>query len=67
VGTNANPKMTFYGVPGYSYTVQRSPDLTPLSWVDLTNYPTTYTATNPVMKFSDTNNPSAFYRLKWQP
>ncbi len=61
--TNASPTLTFYGVPGYSYTVQRSLAL-PATWVDLTNYPTTFTATNVIMQVTDTNNPEAYYRLK---
>ena len=63
--TNTTPTLTFYGVPGYTYMVQRSPDLS--AWIDIsTNYVIPGT-NNPVITITDTNNPSAFYRLKWQP
>ena len=62
---NTAPTLHFYGVPGFTYCVQRSPDLTPNSWVDIsTNAATTL---QPVITITDTNNPSAFYRLRWQP
>ena len=56
--------LTFYGAAGFSYTVQRTLSLTPEAWVDISNYPPTYTQTNVVMPFADTNNPAAYYRLK---
>ena len=58
---------TFYGVPGYGYTVQRTLILSPATWVDVSNYPSSYTTTNPVMRFTDTNSPTAYYRLKYSP
>jgi hypothetical protein len=62
--TNATPTLTFYGVPGYSYAVERTLSLSPTNWVEITNYPTTYTATNVIMQITDTNNPEAYYRLR---
>ena len=59
--TNISPTLQFYGVAGLTYVVQRSPDLSPGSWVDIsTNTP----AVGP-FTVTDTNNPSAFYRLKY--
>ena len=65
VGTNSNPKMTFYGVPGNTYVVQRSFDLS--GWVDISTNPVLPGTNNPVFKISDTNNSHAYYRLKWLP
>jgi len=65
VGTNGNPKVTFYGVPGYTYVVQRSFDLS--GWLDLLTNAIPFGTNNPVFKISDTNNTHAYYRLKWLP
>jgi hypothetical protein len=60
VGGNAN--LTFYGIPGTSYTVQVSSDLS--TWSDLT----TVTAdSNGLVSYTDTAppTPNAYYRLKF--
>jgi len=66
-GGGGNITATFYGVPGYGYTLQRTFSLSPASWVNVSNYPATYTKTNPVMQFTDTNNPASYYRLEYSP
>jgi hypothetical protein len=52
----------FFGVPGYTYVVQRSTNL--VNWTDLnTNTPTT---SNLEMDYTDiSGSPSAYFRLKW--
>jgi hypothetical protein len=60
VAGNAN--LTFYGVPGTTYTVQRSTDLS--TWTDLT----TVTAdSNGLVNYVDVGapTPNAYYRLKF--
>jgi autotransporter-associated beta strand protein len=60
VAGNAN--LTFYGVPGTTYTVQRSTDLS--TWTDLT----TVTAdSNGLVSYVDVGapTPNAYYRLKF--
>jgi hypothetical protein len=56
-------QMTFYGIPGDTYVVQRELQLDN-SWINLlTNTP----VTGPIT-VTDTNNiPAAYYRLEWQP
>ena len=55
-------QMTFYGIPGDTYVVQRELTLDD-NWINLsTNTP----VTGPIT-ITDTNNPSAYYRLLWQP
>ena len=63
VDGSGNVLVKFYGVPGYTYIIQRSPDLS--SWTDIsTNAATT---ANPVISITDTPGSSqAYYRLKWQ-
>jgi len=64
VSTNGGVQLTFFGVPGNTYVVQRNLTLDSGNWQDLsTNSATT---SNPVMVITDTNNPQAFYRLRWQ-
>jgi hypothetical protein len=58
----------FYGVPGYTYQVQRSINLA--DWVGLQ---TTTVDSSGIIEFADTFSDlgsaptAAFYRLKWQP
>ena len=55
-------QMTFYGIPGDTYVVQRELQLDN-SWINLiTNTP----VSGPIT-ITDTNNPTAYYRLSWQP
>jgi hypothetical protein len=59
-GGNAN--LTFYGIPGTTYTVQRSTDLS--TWTDLT----TVTAdSNGLVSYVDVGapTPNAYYQLKF--
>ncbi len=64
VSANGGVQLTFFGVPGNTYVVQRNLTLDSGNWQDLsTNSATT---SNPVMVITDTNNPQAFYRLRWQ-
>jgi hypothetical protein len=64
-GTNA---LTFHGIPGYVYTIQRSINL--LTWA---NIATNTAAGNGLIlatdHFADLGTPpaTAFYRLAWQP
>ncbi|MFM2294222.1 MAG: hypothetical protein RLZZ350_635, partial [Verrucomicrobiota bacterium] len=62
VGGNAN--LTFYGIPGSSYTIQVSPDLS--AWSDLST--ATVGATG-VISYTDTAppTPNAYYRLRFNP
>jgi len=64
---NGNIKVTFFGVPGYTYTIQRSATVDFSSPTDLITQ--TATTGNPVITCTDTISPSgqAYYRLKWQP
>ena len=62
--------LTAYGIPGYNYITERSTNLSPAVWVNIS---TNTAATNGVITildyFSDlgSNAPaSAYYRLKWQ-
>jgi len=69
ISTNGGLQMTFYGVLGYTYVVQRNQvDITDTNyWLD---FITNSVITNQVMIITDTNNPNppgSFYRLKWQP
>ena len=54
--------MTFTGIPGYPYNVQRSTDLTTWSTIWTTNAPS-----NGLFQFNDNSapTPSAYYRLMW--
>jgi hypothetical protein len=58
--------VTFYGIPGYTYTVQRSTDLNTWDTVTTTNLPG---GSNGRFTVTDSNAPpgSAYYRLKWNP
>jgi autotransporter-associated beta strand protein len=62
---NANggsASMTFAGIPGYSYNVQRSTDMSVWTTIWTTNAPT-----DGVFDFTDNSapQPDAFYRLMW--
>jgi hypothetical protein len=54
--------MTFAGIPGYTYNVQRSSDLSTWNTIWTTNAPP-----GGVFQFSDSAapQPNAFYRLLW--
>jgi len=55
--------MTFAGIPGYSYQVQRSTDLSSWSTIWTTNAPS-----GGLFEFNDSGapEPNAYYRLMWQ-
>ncbi len=60
-----------YGIPGYNYILERSTNLSPAVWIDIS---TNTAATNGVINAADTfwdlggvPPPSAFYQLKWEP
>ncbi len=63
--------ITAYGIPGYSYILERATNLTSPIWVDLqTNQAATHGVINATDTFRDLggSKPSpAFYQLKWQP
>ena len=64
LGADGNHHVTFYCTPGYTYVVQRSPDLS--VWDDVQ---TNVIAPNGVPVINFTNPPDyspEFYRLKWQ-
>jgi len=65
ISTNGGVQMTFYGVLGLTYVVQRNvTDITDTNyWL---NFITNSVITNQVMTVTDTNNPYAYYRLKYQ-
>ena len=64
--------VTAYGIPGYSYILERATNLVSPVWVDVQ---TNTAATNGVINAADTfwdlggvkPNPSAFYQFKWRP
>ena len=62
--TDGAPTISFAGIPGYSYSVDRSTDLSNWSVIWTTNAPATG-----VFQFTDTSapTPTAFYRLQWNP
>ncbi len=60
-----------WGIPGYSYILERTTNLAPAVWIDVS---TNTAATNGVINAADTfwdlggvPPSSAFYQLKWQP
>lgn len=67
VSTNGGVQVTFYGIPNYTYIVQRNLVAlsSPMDWFDFST--NTAPTNNPVIIIMDTNNPEAFYRLRWQP
>jgi autotransporter-associated beta strand protein len=70
VGGSTNA-VTAYGIPGYSYILERATNLAPAIWVDVvTNTAATNGVINATDNFNDLGNVapgSAYYRLKWQP
>ncbi len=60
-----------YGIPGYSYILERATNLVPAIWVGVsTNAAATNGVINATDSFNDLGNVapgSAYYRLKWQP
>jgi len=69
VGGTSN-SITAYGIPGYTYILERSTNLSPSVWVDVaTNVAATNGVINAVDTFWDLGgvapSPSAFYQLKW--
>jgi autotransporter-associated beta strand protein len=66
--TGGAAALSFQAIPGYSYVIERSTDMT--SWVDIsTNAAASNGAINFTDTFGDLSGPpgSAYYRLKWQP
>ena len=68
--TGGNPTLTFAGIPGYSYSVQRADDLN--FTVNVVTILTTNAPVGGVFQYTDQNNgplpsPTAFYRLKYNP
>ncbi len=68
---SSSTTVTAFGIPGYSYILERATNLAPAIWVDIT---TTAAGVNGIItatdSFTDLGNvapASAFYRLKWQP
>jgi hypothetical protein len=62
--TGGSASLTFYGIPGYSYTIQVSTDLT--NWTDVT---TTTAGATGVITYTDNSppTPAAFYRARYNP
>ena len=68
--TGSTAALSFQAIPGYSYVIERSIDMT--TWVDIS---TNAAASNGSINYTDTfsdllpSGPpgSAYYRLKWQP
>jgi autotransporter-associated beta strand protein len=65
--TAGPPTLTFAGIPGYSYSIQRADDLG--FTVNVTTILTTNAPASGVFHFTDNSAPSpqAFYRLQWNP
>ena len=70
IGGSTNA-VTAYGIPGYSYILERATNLVPAIWVDVsTNTAATNGVINATDGFIDLGNVppgSAYYRLKWHP
>ncbi len=70
IGGSTNT-VTAYGIPGYSYILERATNLVPAIWVDVsTNSAATNGVINATDSFDDLGSVppgSAYYRLKWQP
>jgi fibronectin-binding autotransporter adhesin len=69
-GSSSNV-ITAYGIPGYTYILERATNMAPAAWVDIyTNQAATNGVINGVDTFWDLGGSqpqSAFYQLKWQP
>ena len=70
VGGSTNA-VTAYGIPGYSYILERATNLVPAIWVEVsTNTAAINGVINATDSFDDLGSVppgSAYYRLKWQP
>jgi hypothetical protein len=68
---NSSTTVTAYGIPTYSYILERATNLAPAIWVDITTNAAAangiITATDNFMDLDNVAPVSAFYRLKWQP
>ena len=71
ITTGSTNMVNAYGLPGYNYILERSTNLAPAVWIDVS---TNTAATNGVINAADTfwdlggvPPSSAFYQLKWQP
>jgi hypothetical protein len=65
--TSGSNWLTAYGIPGYSYVLERATSLSqPVVWTDIS---TNEAAPNGAINVIDSNPPQAgaFYQLKWQP
>jgi hypothetical protein len=65
--TGGPPTLTFGGIPGYNYSIQRADDVG--FTVNVTTILTTNAPAGGVFQFTDTTAtaPQAFYRLVWNP
>jgi hypothetical protein len=68
---NSSTTVTAFGIPTYSYILERATNLAPAIWVDITTNTATVngiiTATDSFTDLGNVAPASAFYRLKWQP
>jgi len=71
ISTGGTNLVNAYGIPGYNYILERTTNLAPAIWIDVsTNTAATNGVINAADAFSDlggTPPASAYYRLKWQP
>jgi hypothetical protein len=71
ITTGATNVVSAYGIPGYSYILERATNMALAVWVDVsTNTVAPNGALNALDNFSDLGGQppsSAYYRLKWQP
>jgi autotransporter-associated beta strand protein len=64
VDGSGNITVTFHGIPGYTYVVQRSTDLN--GWADISIHALDVND-SPSFTITDAPGQAAYYRLKWQP
>jgi autotransporter-associated beta strand protein len=68
VDGSGNVHLTFYGVPGNQYYIQRSTTLSPPSWTDISGSPFTADATTGVITATDAlGTGAAYYQLSTSP